>query len=110
MCSIRTLSHALYACVFFVSLTGAALAQTNSNGPLGQNWPGNPPVGIGTVGSGSPQNALQIHHSIAPTWPAILRLSDGVTDSTSIYGALALRPDTSPAFDSAWGSVAARHY
>ncbi|HZK76280.1 MAG TPA: hypothetical protein VFD13_05160 [Candidatus Kapabacteria bacterium] len=93
----------------FVSLTGVLRAQTNTYGPPGQNWPDNPPVGIGTVGSGSPQNALQIHHSIAPTWPAILRLSDGATDSTNIYGALALMPDTSPAFDSAWSSLATQH-
>src|SRR5665213_1226090 len=111
MCSIRTLSRAIFACLFFVSLTSGLRAQgnTNTNGPLGQNWPSNPPVGIGTVGSGSPQNALQIHHGSAPTWPAILRLSDGITDSTNIYGALALMPDTSPAFYDTWSYLATQH-
>src|SRR5665213_1982599 len=110
ICSIRTLSRALFACVFFVGLTGGLRAQgsTNTYGPPGQNWPDNPPVGIGTVGIGTPQNALQIHHdpSNGLTWPAILRLSDGAADSINIFATLALMPTTAGFPLSSYSSIA----
>ena len=111
--STRTLSQVLFACVFFVSLTSGLRAQysTNTYGPPGQNWPDNPPVGIGTVGIGTPQNALQIHHDPGNslTMPAILRLSDGATDTSNYFGALALMPDTSSAFYDTWSNLATQY-
>ncbi len=93
--STRTLSQVLFACVFFASLTSGLRAQgiTNTSGPLGQTWPGNPPVGIGTL---APLNALHIHHDPgnSSTMPAILRLSDGSTDTTTLFGTLGLMPNT----------------
>jgi len=110
MCSIRTLSRVLCACVFFVSLTGVAFAQGNSNSLGTIYWPANPPVGIGTQLSGpfTPQNALHIHHDPAHsvTIPAILRLSDGATDTSNYFGALALMPDTNSAFYTQWSNLA----
>jgi|GEM_PF-3375925 len=95
--SLRSLSRALVVCVLFFILTNELRAQnSNSTGTI--MWPNNPPVGIGTQLSGPfiPQNALHIHHDpgIAATLPAILRLSDGSTDTTTLFGALALMPNT----------------
>src|SRR5947209_20434108 len=70
-----------------LSFCSTAFAQTNTT-----PWPPNPPVGIGTVGSGAPLNALHIHHNPtnSATWPAILRLSDGDTTNSTTFGILGL--------------------
>jgi hypothetical protein len=83
--------------MFLMNESAFSQLPTNTSGPLGQNWPSNPPVGIGTVGDGFPQNALQIHHDPSNlfTWPAMIRLSDGASDSINDFGMLGLMPDVS---------------
>ncbi|SRR5579883_402568 len=88
----------LFACLMFACTSvGNVLAQSsNSTGTI--MWPNNPPVGIGTQLSAPaiPQNALHIHHDpgVGTTLPAIIRLSDGSTDTTNIFATLALMPST----------------
>src|SRR5665213_453133 len=107
MCSIRTLSHAIFACLFFVSLTSGLRAQGTNSSP----WPSYPPVGIGTQLDGGPQNALHIHYDPAhSTLPAILRLSQGGWDTDIYYGALALMTqDSSSAYYAKWSNLAAEN-
>ena len=99
MCSFRTLTRALIACVCIVSFTAGLRAQTNTT-----PWPNNPPVGIGTQPDGVPQNALQIHYDPARslTMPAMLRLSDGDSTNSNIFGLLGLMP---PAGTTAYSSL-----
>lgn len=92
---MRSLSFSVVLTLGLISMSQSALAQggTNTSGPI--MWPNNPPVGIGTVGDGTPQNALQIHHDPArlSTLLAMIRLSDGSNDSLSNFGLLGLMPD-----------------
>ncbi len=87
--SVCSFARATAACVLLLLIAGGLHAQTNT-APM----PINPPVGIGTVGSGSPQNALQIHHNPTNgfTLPAMVRLSDGAADTTVVFGLLGLMP------------------
>src|ERR1051325_4656668 len=79
-------------------LAGKAFGQTNTNGGASaQQWPQDPPVGIGTEGASggvlTPDVSLQLHHKPSigtPTKPAVLWLSEGSSTSASTHGVLGL--------------------
>ena len=95
MTRFRSLRLAAFAAtLLFGSMSLRAQTHTNSLGTI--MWPANPPVGIGTETSGGAKHALQIHYAsgVAGTKPAELWLSDGSSTTSTIFGTLALLPDS----------------
>jgi len=73
-----------------ISISGRVSAQSNTT-----PWPPDPPVGIGTQTSpGGPQNALQIHYNSSDihAMKPILRLSQGDSTTSGVFGILGLMP------------------
>ena len=73
-----------------------------SSNVLAQNtFPASGKTGIGTVAATGPiQNALQIQYVSGTTDSAVLRLANGGSNGSSVFGILGLMPDSSSVFSS----------